>query len=495
MSKRIVVILLALGLVGLLTPPAVGFAYEREFRSAIAAGLSHPAVQMTLLDYQRGLYRSTAEVQVGYSEEVAERCRAMLSGEAGGQDEPTPDIAFIQFLMDFCQDGLRFEAEITHGPLVSGDGVRLALARMSTELAPDSGALADAWRQLYVPYLIRFDGIVNFDRTLDFETDVPALGWSNDLGQAFGFSGLSLTGRYDSSSGNLTYGGHTESLDLVAQPAYAKLSDLKLEGDLVMADRGVWSGTMSMGIRSITAGPVDGAIHRRVLLTDLRFLAESQIDEDGGKLQTDFVWELANMDGLRSLDLADLRVALISNFDLQAVKDYQDFSQRWFFASPEELQAALPELSEVGLRFLREDPMLGLEPIQFTVNGDRFEAGVRVEFDASVLPPEVSLTDLSTNPALIVGGLMARGGFHTPEALARELAWGVVSGIIASSLPPDAQVDPQEIDAAARQQSATMIDTFVAQGLIERQGGALSADFSFSENVLTVNGQPIPLGN
>lgn len=495
MLKRVLLVLLTLGLVGLITPPAVGFAYEREFRSAIAVGLSHPAFQITLLDYQRGLYGSSAEIQLGYKDELAERCRTLLSDDSGGQTEATPDVAFIQILMNFCQDGLRFDTQIDHGPLVTGDGVHLALARMSTQMAPESGVLADAWSQLDVPYLVRFDGIVNFDKTMDFEADIPALEWSNDLDQAFGFSGLLLNGRYDSSSGSLTYRGHTEALEIVAQPAYTKLWDLQMEGDMVMADAGLWSGSMSMGIRSMAARPVGGAIHGRILLTDLGVLIESQIDEDAGKVETDLVLELANLDGMQSFDLTDLRVALISNLDLQAMKDYQEISQRWFFASPEEIQNALPELGDVGLRILREDPVLGLEPIQFTVNGDRFEAGVRVEFDASVLPPGVGLTDLATNPALIRSGLMARGGFNTPEALAREFALGAFSGIMMSSLPPDAQVDPQEIAAAARQQSATMIDALIAQGLVERQGGSLSAEFTFRENVLTVNGRAIPMAN
>jgi cytochrome c-type biogenesis protein CcmE len=110
------------------------------------------------------------------------------------------------------------------------------------------------------------------------------------------------------------------------------------------------------------------------------------------------------------------------------------------------------------------------------------------------VPADIDIVTLDSAPGLLLGALSATGQIESSDSLTRTLAINILRGQIAQSVPPDAQITAADIDAAASQQAAMMIDGMIQQGLIQRKNGQLNMDFSYADGQLFVNNVPIPFG-
>lgn len=138
-------------------------------------------------------------------------------------------------------------------------------------------------------------------------------------------------------------------------------------------------------------------------------------------------------------------------------------------------RAAVAAMQAQMLQLLPYDPQYGLDKFEIDMGGKKAELSYRVGTKG------VTKEDL----AMPLQALFMTKGEVTASAKLPvswiDQALGAVSGGEHSSAPP-----PEFVHQ--------MIDQIVAQGFVTRDGDVLSAQFSMSKGVMTINGKPLPMG-
>ncbi|MGB5248918.1 MAG: DUF945 family protein [Gammaproteobacteria bacterium] len=495
MFKRVLLVLLAVGLIVALTPPALGYIYERQIRSEISAGVSNPAFTVEIVNYERGFYESQASVRLAASEEYAERFRSLVdTATSAGSSDPRSD-AVIELLGKFFNGELSFDIDIQHGPLIIGDGIKFALATMVMQLDSSTGPLAELRAMTDAPYLLLTDGTVRFDGTMEFHTNVPPMIWQTDDGSDTRFSGFLANGTYDPDKRTLDTSGIIETVEARFETGTLSASGIGIGIDAQRLGDYIWLGIHSFGVESMTYEPSGQYGAESFTANGVSFEMDTRANDGGEKVSMAMVYEIDEFKSPPEIALNDVQIAMkFADIDVDLIEGYTRLQHQLFLATPELMGQLQPEIESLAIDALRTNPGFSVKPARFVLNGQHFEARVGLGFDGSALPPNLNLAMLSANPAFITGGLSARGNVETAEPLARRMAKSFMRGEIMRTLPPESEADYTEIEAVATQQSSMMIDSLIMQGLIERHFGSLSTDFSFDNGVLLVNGQPIPLG-
>lgn len=495
MLYRVSVVLVVLGLIAVVTPPALGYVYERQVRSEFDSGLSNPAFTVELSEYERGLFTSKATLRMAYSERFVERFRNLPATDATGAPLDTDSQAAVDGFAAFLDGEIRYDVDIRHGPLLTDDGVRLALASLRAELDTSSGALAEIRQQAGVPYLMRIDGIVNFDNIVDFRAFVPPIGWKGTDDSTLAFSGFTASGSYDASTRNLIGSGLTDTLEFQSEAGAVRLGGIGLDFDARMISDYFWLGQSSFAIESLEAFAAAAAGNGPVLMKDLGVGFDIHGNDAGDKVSMAVSYEISSLSGVQGLELKDMELAIkLTDIDLEAIEAYAELNQRMVLATPDELAALLPEFEELAVRMLQGSPGFSVGIARFTLNNQPFVANAGIDFDASALPYDLDAAVLKANPVSLVGGVSAQGQLEAAEPLARLMATSVMQGQIRSSLAADAEIDEAQLQAIAAQQGSMLLDGLITQGLVDRDRGTLSTNFRFNDGVLLVNGKPVPLG-
>lgn len=495
MLRSVSIVLVVLGLIALATPPALGVIYEQQVRSEFESGPSNPLFTVELADYERGLYASTATLRFAYSEQVLQRVRDLPMSDPSGATADPGSQAVADALAKLLSGDIRYNVDIRHGPVVTGDGLKLALASLRVDLDATTGTLAEVREQAGLPYLMRGEGIVGFDNVVDFRTTVPAIGWKGEDDSAVGFSGFEASGSYDRKTGGLIVDGLSAEFEIESELGAMRASGIGLDFDGRLISDYLWLGESSFSIASVEAYVATGADNLPIQMNDIDVGFDAIANQTGDKVSMAISYGIGDFTGIPGMELADMELAIeLTDIDLEVINAYAELNQRMFLATPEEISASLPEFENLALRMLQGSPGFSIETARFILNGQRFVANAGIDLDAAALPPDLDIGMLQANPALLIDGLSAQGQIEAAEPLAMLIVANVVQGQIRSSLSPDAEIDEAELQAVVAQQSTMLLDGLVQQGFVDRARGALSTQFRIVDGVLLVNGKPIPLG-
>lgn len=483
-----------LGLLVLAGPILTGFVIERTVPMLVeAARESAPNVRIEST-FTRGLFISTAETTLRFD----------------GGDE---------------SDALVLQHEIAHGPIPIGElaqgrsPLSLVIAVVESRYEVDPDALPTIAAGLDGQPLFRLVTWLGFDRSVRLALSSPPL----ELAEA-GYSGGGLEGRstFDPETGEASGELHiaaqslredgssltfepTEASFLVepgegAQPASGRvdLGAIALEGPTsrvrVAPSHASYSGTLREGtfesglfdlrVGDVRSEPIADPSAVPGELLGLRIVEESAIDDRRGlrSLTTTVTFDRLVGDGD---EYGPGRLVLaIRNVDAVAAGEFRDaLSALDGQGLPEAdaLGARLALVEQFMPRLLGSSPEMVLETFSIQSPHGELVGGGRIGIDGR-------------DPAMLGSVLMALMQtravieFSIPAPLMQSMVERYVIESVRDEMP---EVGDEELQQMAAMMRDTVLEQFVAQGLLIRDGGVYRIDARFTEGVPSLNGQPI----
>jgi len=163
-------------------------------------------------------------------------------------------------------------------------------------------------------------------------------------------------------------------------------------------------------------------------------------------------------------------------------------------------EAKLQQLvTTVARQSLKYDPSISIDPLTLTLDGQKVNGELKLGLTGA------GSADLIAHPGEIVRYLQGRAHLSVPETLAlsavetferRQIEQAALEQELNATTegqqPPQAEPDPEQAKAMARQVSRQLIAGLVGQGLIRREGADLVTEVELEPGgKLTVNGKPM----
>jgi len=485
-----------LGILVLSGPIITGFVIERTHPMLIeVADESAPDVQIAST-FDRGLFISTAETTLRFD----------------GADES--DILVIQH-------------EIAHGPIPIGElwhgrsPLSLVVAVVDSRYEVDPEALPNVAAALDGQPLFRLVTWLGFDRSVRLALSSPPF----ELAEA-GYIGGGLEGRseFDPETGEASGEIHVAAQSLRdedgsslaiapteasfrvepgeegANPASGRVEvgAISFEGPAsrvrVATSRATYSGTLRQGafetglfdlrVGDVHSEPITDAAAEPGELLGLRLVEESEFDEQRGlrSLTTTVTFDRlvsgADVYGPGRLVLA------IRNVDVVAAGEFRDALAALdarAASDADALGARLALIEQFLPRLLGSSPEMVLEKFSVQSPHGELVGGGRVGIDGR-------------DPAMLGSVLMALMQtravieFSIPAPLMQTMVERYVIASVRDEMPEVSDEDLQQMAAMMRD---TLLEQFVARGLLIRDGAVYRVDARFTDGMPSLNGQPI----
>jgi uncharacterized protein YdgA (DUF945 family) len=464
--NRIVVaiVVLAVAIVLLATPPALGRLTESRVRERVAALDESGVLTAEVKSFERGWFSSSAKIELGlapaYQAQVGARLGTDLDGRA------TIAVSF------------------THGPVTIRNGIHVGWSTMVARLDPSTSGIADLEQQLGVPYLFEFRGHTGLTGALDFDADVPPMDVPTGVAQ-FKFSGAGLEGTY--TRARLVSVAHVDSVEFSSPTGTFALHDLRAKTNSRILSRYIAPGEGELSIASITAtSPLRGGAPL-FEMQGLKMTSNTAVDDAGGLLDVNATYGLDRLH-LVDNDVSDASIGLaLHNLDVVALRSYGEAMRELAVNPDNDRDEALAALAPHVQRALAAGPSLVLEPISFKFDGEPFDGRVELATD----PARAAQVDAADLDMLrLLGVFDGTADLTLSKALARRLATVAAT----MQLGTDPRVPPDQLKYLAEAQSGLLLVTLVSQGMLVEDGDAYRTAIRYADGGLTVNGNPLPFG-
>lgn len=373
---------------------------ESAFRGWVRQVSEQPHVRVLESAYERGRFRSTGTVSFEIRGPVGEAFRARLSSL--GREDARGRIG-LEVVHHIDHSGAPLWQWLRAGcegiPIVSRVESRFELDQESqSELVSVVGRIPG----VMVESLVRASGMVESDFSVPARTLEPRVGKDPSLASARG-EWHGLTGRLLFSSDGTSLAGHIEApgFELHSQKGFLRVSDLSAQFsahvDFALDSSGVWLGTASHRIGSLTSGPATGGTGLHLQDWTLQNKAEV-ID---GALRLELAADLAAITAGRTqwgparvrLALRDLDPALVGALSDSEASPSDDADGPAF---------PLPVLVHA---LSSHAPVLELEDFEFLTPGGPVLATARLSLDPGSGPP----ADLGSLMAAVIARLDLSG--------------------------------------------------------------------------------------
>lgn len=491
--KKLVIGVVVIGLLAAgVLPPVFGFVAEQRLKEQLAIAPDNPQFDVTLSDYKRGLYASTATLRVSLDPAYAEALAGFDDLGDAQREALEPDTEVALTLFDKLRDGFSFDVDVKHGPISLHDGLFVGLSRSLVEITAADGELRELQDTLELPYLIRSRADTGFTGNTTAITDIPPIDYANGPDR-FVFSGFELLSDINLTSLQGDYAGGVAQMSGSLEGADFVIDNITMDGDFE-----ILSDLFSIGSARIGVGAmqIDVADEPTVTLDNLMVDVAISLDDAREFLDLDITYGVDEVAGIEGHTLTDARF----NFGMQhlardAVERYVDVSQNIDMFDP----AAAEQAEQLMLASLRDiiagSPSMAMAPVKFTFDDQSFLAQVNLDIDGTSLPPAAEIAEqLAANPALLLNLLSGTARIEAAEPLARLMAAAITRDQLAAMVTPDMGLTEADLDRQAEQQSAVMISGLIAQGMLTVEDDLLISDLEYKDGLLTINEMPIPLG-
>jgi len=473
-------------------PPWFGAMAEDAFRAQAEESPFSDYLEVRVLDYERGWYRSRATIALGLDSTYVELIRATVEADTGATDAEA-----LEELEALAGDvGLRFVTEFAHGPVGFRRGPFLGMAKgvMHPEV---SGGVTERWRQrLDVPYLLEIRHRIGFGGASRFELVVPPIDLQRDALRVT-LRGTDVWVRYDPGSRRLSGRAALETFEVADDEADLQLESASADVDGTIAAPSLLLGSGGVRVERLSlVRPLERP--DRTDMLGFRATMSTEPSDDGTILDTSFEYAVDSLRvGETGVSDAEVRMAAL-NVDRDAAERWAEFTRRAALVADSagaDSQAMEAELSGLIYDFLAADPALEVDPLRFRYGGDPLTARIRVTTETSTLPQRGEF-DL-----LAPGSLGFWTRLFTVEAeieAARRLARRLVAESQESALRTQlrrsgAQLPDEQIEAMAGQQADLLLGSLVEGGFLTQEGDRYVGRLRFEDGQLTANGQPLSL--
>lgn len=492
MKTLVTAAIVLLAIAGLGLPPVLGIVTENQVTERLADGGPNPYVKVRIADFDRGLYSSTATLTLSLSDEYL----ATLEELIAASDPTTPEAVERQESADAViaalSDGLHIDIDFTHGPLSVRDGLFFGLSQVTARIDSSTPFLADLQEGLGLPYLMEMRAQLGFDGSTNFQGDIPPISRSEN-GESFDFSGLDVDGQFNAADRSIRAQARIDSLAGATDEANFSVEGISLTTDAVMVNDYFWLGDSNFLVRHFEVTSANDPGSPMVNLEDAGIYATAALNDAGDRASIDLAYTigLLNFSDETTLEGAQFHFGL-SGIDMRALEKYAELVQNIGLVDAQAMLQSMPELMDILYDVLAGSPSLTIDPVAFKLNGEAFNAKLRIDVDGSALPPRQKLA--SADPMVWAQVLSGNARLETTESLVNLIAENIVLGQIRSNLPPDYEVEDEQVRAMAKQQSQMLLASFIQQGMFEQEAGRITTAIDYTNGQLSVNGNAIPLG-
>lgn len=460
----VVLVAAALGM-----PAVLGGMTESRVSARVVEINSGDAMSVTVEDYTRGWFSSTARLGVRLSPELLARMGAA-------------DVELPAWLTGAA---LPVVAELSHGPAGINEGPFLGFSKVVARADPDVRWVRELTERYGMPYLFEFRGRTGFTGRVSFDADVPPVDTTAQGGSAQ-FSGAVLEGTLE--------GNHlVAQLDVERYSLDSPLAAVQVGGVRATTDSRFLGNSQSTGGGALeiaemrVASPLGG--NDPIEMSGVRFASLAALEDGAWDTRFDYTSDTVRTPGGQRIDSAALGIT-VDDLDAGAVNEIQALLERASAGSTTGAPAVSPAQMLSALnRIVAGSPSLEIAPLRFTLNGDTLDANVRLDVRGQGAP--VDLAQLAGSPlawANLVDGAV-------DATIAKPLARRFAADIARAQLAQQAQegADAGQDAQLAETQGTLMLVVLVGQGYLEESEDAYSTQIRLTDGAFTVNGESVPL--
>jgi uncharacterized protein YdgA (DUF945 family) len=464
-----VVILLA-------TPWVVGALAEQRIASDVERLDSEGQLDATLIEYSRGWATSAAIIELELPD-------GALDPAALPPDAP----AGLVMATEWLNGPVRLLVSISHGPVLTGDGIQIGIARSTVRLDPATPGYQALIDELGIPYLFELRTTTGFDGRSKFVNDVPAFSLERpDL--TVNFSGSTTSGQYDATERRLVGQGDVPALHVTGSDGSFDLERLGFGFDSTR-----YNEVLRLGFGESTIGHVAiDAQGGRFAVDDVQLRGDLTLDDDGEHATLTMNYGVARISDDAELDVSDVAMtATFRQIDVDALSAYYAGVQNAGLQNDASAPLSLA-VEDAVYDLLASSPQLEFAPFQLNWGGEPFSATLAINVDGANLPPRSNFTALMLATQ---GVLNADASIELTEPLAYAIAArGIEFQLRRGNAQESVFMTDDEIETVAQSQAAIALAGLAAQGLLTRTSGGFRTTAEFAQGRLTINGTPIPFG-
>lgn len=427
-----------------------------------------PGYKAEIVEYKSGYQKAIAKIRVGYDIDPA-----ALQGIP----------AESRFIFEALSQGLEIDVDITHGPVIFSPNFKLGSMYVTGELNKDNDYIQQALSALDVDYLLKYEMSMGYFGSGTGVFSVPSFSIVEGADQ-FQFGGIHINADIADFGKSSVVDGRIEEIAIRSEDVNATIAPATITGQSKLGESYLdTTGEYTMTFPSVAVNGIEsGQVNDIVLHVNTREAGEN-------KLGVDYDINVKRIEGF-SLDrtLSDMQFSLtMDNLDKEAMMALTKMS-----TDITALESGEEEVIKVMSDLLRGSPRMKINNIGFTVN-DSAKMNVSGEFsvDGDKLSDPVDFS----NPGLLVPAVMASLNASVDQTLVAE-AIALYSAQQVASLATQMQLTPEEQQQMLQQQSSQfeqMLDNFLQQGLVEKNGNSYVVKASFQNGQLMVNGNPLRL--
>jgi len=458
------------------SPWVLGALAQQRVTAGIERLDAESDIDAAIVDYARGFGTSTATIELSLP-------AAATDPSALPSDAPPA----ARLLLAAMAEPIRLLVTVRHGPILLADGAPVGLAASTIQIDPATPGYRELLEELGIPYIFELRTVTGFTGQSDWVNEVPAFALERD-DLIVRFSGSNSNGTYDAATRRLVGQGEAASLHTEAEDTIVDLEQIAFDTDSTYYSEALRIGYVDASIARIAvASPGDS-----FALDGFGARFDIDLDDSGERATMVGAYTLARLSDGAELDLSDVAItATARQVDIAALSAYYTSMQE--SGMQNDASAPLSLTAEDALYDLvTASPILELEPLRLSWQGEPLEARVRMDVDATNLPPRSNFNALVLALEGVVG---IDASVEMSDALARTIAArGIAFQIRRNAANDGVFMTDDEVETIAQAQAALALAALVAQGMLTASDSGYATTAQFRQGELTVNGTPIPLG-
>jgi len=463
-------------LVLLAAPFAIGMINENSMNREIERMSDNPALAFRITSFDRGWFSTRATVEIGIDEDYLDMIQ-------GGQPDPMLTMMFGGFTLPIV-------VEFGHGPILLDDGFALGTASVHAYVSPESQLATLAQQFLGMPYVVDIRGRGGFFGSgFTYEGEVPPIDFASP-DMSLNSTGITFAGTWKSDASQIE--GELVNLSLQSPFASAIVESIMFSSDTTRSGPDAFplgTGGASIGRISVT-DPLQGA-QAVFSFEDFSATGTMAADDSGELMDLQAVYRFGLLSVPNQFEISDAAIGInMSHIDMQAANEFYVLSTNLTQTPDPEAQLAL--MMPIAERVLANDPVISIDPFEFSMPEGDFDGRVMISFDSTALPSG-QITDLE-DPNVARAVIDATLDLSASKPLAHRI--GAMLMAAQGGLPPgpDGQpLPPDQVAAMLEAQAPVMFLALAAQGFLSDDGDAYSTTIRLENGQVTANGQILPI--